>query len=100
MTEDEVIALFKHHDNEYLKSDRIISRFSWRDDLHAFILLDHILGIGIENHCDIVDHAEHDEIYLEPTPWELAEAGITEEQIIDLIRCGVIVREGQLMMNV
>lgn len=38
---------------------------------------------------DIVAAAEHDKIYLAVNLDDLAGAGITKEQAIDLVRCGV-----------
>ena len=80
-------ALFEKHDDEYLKFDRIEKKSTQRPDLHAFILIDKILG-DYDNQLDIISGAEHDEIFLEADMEELARL-ITEEQVIELIRCGV-----------
>jgi hypothetical protein len=76
--------LWHKHDDEFLEFERVSPKRSNRPDLHAFLLLDELVP-GV---CDIVSSAEHDEICLEISLEELAEAA-TEEQIIELIRCGV-----------
>lgn len=84
---------YVYENSEHLEFDRIKNKFSQRPDLHAFILLDKILP---SDH-DIISCAEHDEIYLNPNLEELA-AVITEEQILELVRCGVnFEREGLQM---
>jgi hypothetical protein len=79
-------ALFQDErfDDDYLKFDRVANPKSKRPDLHAFLLLDSLVP-GI---FDMVARAEHDEIYLKVYPDDLAEVA-TEEQILELIRCGV-----------
>jgi hypothetical protein len=57
--------------------------------LHAFNLLDKL----VPGTRDMISAAEHDEIWLEVSPEELAKVA-TEEQIIDLIRCGVRYERG------
>lgn len=73
-------------EEEFLQFGRIPEerRLSNRADLHAFLLLDQLVpGTG-----DMVSAAEHDEFFLDVSPDELAKVA-TEEQITDLIRCGV-----------
>ncbi len=80
----ELHEIFEKHDGEFLKFDRILQKHSNRPDVHAFILLDKLVpGAG-----RIIGYAEHDEIGLSIELAELAKAA-TEEQIIELIRCGV-----------
>ncbi len=74
----------KYTDEEFLKFERIKNKLSSRPDLHAFMLLDSL----IPGYRDMVGAAEHDETFLSIEPDELAEVA-TDEQIIDLIRCGV-----------
>lgn len=96
MTRDELQELFeKYEDSEYIKFDRIPAerRFSNRPDLNAFILLDKL----VPGKSDIVACAEHDEIYLETNLDKLADA-INEDQILDLVRCGVRFGEDGLCM--
>lgn len=75
---------YERNSGEYLKFDRVKNRTSGRPDLHAFNLLD-LLIPGV---TDIVSAAEHDKIWLDIEPKTLS-AAATEDQIIELIRCGV-----------
>ena len=77
--------LFDKHDDEYLEFERIQNKLSSRPDIHAFILLNSLVQ---SDSRDMVSAAEHDEIFLDVDPEELAQVA-TEEQIVDLIRCGV-----------
>lgn len=77
--------VFKKHQDEYGKFDKVIGKAGNRPDLNAFLLLDYICP----NNYDIVEYSEHDIIYLGIEPDELAKKA-TEEQIITLIRCGVM----------
>jgi len=81
---------FDKYEDEFLKFDRIENRFSNRPDLHAFILLDKL----VPGNRDMISCSAHDEYYLSITPDELA-AVATEEQIMDLHRCGVRYDEGE-----
>jgi hypothetical protein len=76
--------LFDKHDDEYLNFKRVQPKLSSRPDIHAFIILDKLLPAK----SDIISAAEHDEIFLDVDPEELAKVA-TEEQIVELIRCGV-----------
>ena len=80
---------FEKHGDEYLKFHRVENKLSCRHDLHAFILLDKL----VPGDSDIVSCAEHDQIWLDVTPQEL-EGVATEEQVIELIRCGVRCESG------
>jgi hypothetical protein len=85
MTLERMTDLFsKHSDEEYIEFERVKKRRSNRPDLHAFMLLDEILP----GKKDIVGAAEHDQVFLSIDCRELAKV-ITEEQIIELLRCGV-----------
>ena len=86
MTRNDLKVFF----NRYAETDeshnfeRIEVKFSKRHDLHAFILLDKLMPDG---HATI-SASKHDEIFLAFDVDELAEL-ITEEQILELVRCGV-----------
>jgi len=86
-----VSEMFQKHDSEYHHFERIpeVVRYSNRADLHAFIMLDKIVP-GITS---IISAAEHDEVYLGFEVTDL-EGYITEEQVKDLLRCGVMLNEG------
>lgn len=72
------------YNDEYLQFDRVVEKFSNRPDLHAFILLDQL----IPSDNDIISCAEHDQIWLDIEIDSLNDVA-TEEQMIDLVRCGV-----------
>jgi hypothetical protein len=86
MTTEQFEQLFEQHDREFLKFERIQNRRSNRPDIHAFLLLDQLVPDDKER--DIISSAGHDEIYLQPDVDTLASV-ITEDQVIELIRCGV-----------
>lgn len=72
--------------------DEIPNKRSRRSDLHAFIRLDEWLS-GTDR---IVAAAEHDEIFL---CFDLADvAKLTDDQIIELARCGVRCADDGLCM--
>lgn len=75
---------YEEYGDEFLRFDRVENKTTKRADLHAFNLLDKLVPGG----CDMVSGAPHDEIWLAVGPEELAKVA-TEEQIIELIRCGV-----------
>lgn len=76
---------FGKHEDEYLKFERIASPLSQRPDLHAFLLLEKLDPGTI----DIVSAAEDDEIWLATDCTALAKV-ITDEQVRDLVRCGIM----------
>ena len=76
--------MFDEFEDEFLKFERISEKLSNRPDIHAFILLDKLLP----GKFDMVAAAEHDQIYLEPSPEELLKVA-TKDQLRDLHRCGV-----------
>lgn len=78
-------AMFEKYDDEFLKFSNVVTPKHERPDMCAFIML---AELESENHRDMVSAAEHDEIYLSPDP-ELVAKIITEEQVADLVRCGV-----------
>lgn len=88
MATEEIEAMFSDDDcDEYIKFENIPAerRLSTRPDIHAFILLNK-LAPGTR---DMICSSEHDEYFLEPSIDDLAKGGATEQDIMDLIRCGV-----------
>jgi hypothetical protein len=81
---------FAKHEDEYLEFDRIVVKRSNRPDLHAFLLLEEL--VPGKNGGDMVVSAEHDQIWLDVEPKKLFKVA-TEEQLIDLYRCGVMYDE-------
>ena len=70
----------KCEDSDFNKEERKPS------DLIAFILLNNL----VPDKYRMVAAAEHDEIYLGVSIGELEAAKITEDQVKELVRCGVL----------
>lgn len=88
----ELKSAFDRHTNEHLHFERIESPRHPRPDLCAFLMLHDIApGKPYENGQwpNIVSAAMHDEFFLATNPEDLAEA-VTDEQVRDLVRCGVM----------
>jgi hypothetical protein len=82
MTANQVIELFsQHNDKEFLNDDHRNPQYN---DLRAFTLLKKL----VPSQRDVITAAEHDEIWLDMELEELAPK-ITEDQIVELLRCGV-----------
>lgn len=81
-------AVFDTYEDEFLKFDRVQNKLSSRPDIHAFILLNSVFPES----GDMVTGAGHDIIYLDVDA-EKAGEDLTEAQLIDLHRCGVILDE-------
>lgn len=80
MTKEELIELFKKHDDSYLEKPE----GQQRRDLDAFNLIDRLCpGDG----RDMISASEHDEFWLRVTLDDLAEVA-TEEDVIFLTQCG------------
>lgn len=77
---------------EYLEFGRVEKKRSSRPDLHAFLMLDELFP----SHRDMVCAASHDEIYLDIE--ESQASSLTDEQILELIRCGVRFSNGSVCM--
>jgi len=81
-------AMFEGNDKEFLKFDRIEKPLHHRPDICAFLMLDSILPPEVKDR-DMVSGARHDVIYLDVDCEALAKV-ITDEQVRDLSRCGVL----------
>ena len=71
--------------------DKITSPKHPRPDICAFILLHEIMG-GENAGRDMVCAAAHDQIWLDVDVEKFAER-VTEEQVVTLVRCGVMYEE-------
>lgn len=93
MTTEELHEMFEKYSDgdEFLKFKRIKNPVHRRPDICAFIMLDAALPDKAKSNGyarDMVSGAEHDEIYLDISPEDLA-AVATDELVRDLVRCGV-----------
>jgi hypothetical protein len=82
------------HD-EFLKFERIENKRNTRSDMHAFLLIDELMP-GTD---DIVCSCEYDQIYLAGDLEEINDI-ITDEQVLELVRCGVMISDDSLSMFV
>lgn len=103
MTEAKFCKLFNKFsdddDDEFLKDERIKPerRLHRRPDINAFLLLDKLAGELHEGaDRDIICSASHDEFSLHLDPKDVCKHA-TEEDIRDLIRCGVRIDGGFVM---
>lgn len=94
MTSDDVVNLFEELDDEYLEVERVDSPLHPRCDIAALLLVHKIVG-GTR---DMIVASEHDVIYLDATADSMAEADVTREQILELIRYGVRLGDNGLEM--
>lgn len=94
MTLDEMLELFEKHEETVQDGfEAVWVKLSKRRDLHVFMLLDKLVpGDGW-----MVTSATHDQIWLDIDMNKLA-AVITEPEIVELVRCGVIISEDSLSM--
>lgn len=91
MTYEEMKEKFQEHSEKYSDfEENVKNPLSKRSDLHAFILLDKLQP---SEYCMIYASA-HDEFFLNIDLDAIAEV-ITEEQIIELIACGVSLDTGR-----
>lgn len=100
MTTEELVALFEKHEDEYYLEGVFHKPETYygptkRRDLNAFLLLERL----VPGERDMISGAEHDEFFLDVDLEELAKIA-TEEDVKNLLRCGVVVSEHDcLRMN-
>jgi hypothetical protein len=81
--------VFDKYEEEFLKFERIENPRHPVPDLCCFLMLDELAApYGSGERCDIVEGAEHDEIFWATDAKKIAEVA-TEEQVRDMIRCGL-----------
>lgn len=83
----DVEEIFERYSDEYRKFDRVANKQHSRPDICAFLLLADLTNSGKD--ANIVSCAEHDLIVLSVVPDDF-HGGVTEGDLIDLVRCGVI----------
>ena len=78
--------LFNSDDlNENGHFDRVLNKLSEKRDLHAFILM----GKLFPGHEGIIAGSNHEQIFFNHPPMDELEKLLSEDQAIELIRCGV-----------
>lgn len=86
----DLVALDEKYEHEYLQFQRVENKRSNRPDVHAFILLDALMPAKKTD--DILSAAEHDGVWLGVSTEKFSEVA-TEEQFVELMRCGVLYDE-------
>ncbi len=84
MEQTRFFELMEAYDGEYLKFDRVENKLCGRPDIHAFLLLDRL----VPGNRDIISASEHDQYYLDIDIDDLIQV-ITEDQVVELKRCGI-----------
>ncbi|MCK5614645.1 hypothetical protein KAR91_72945 [Candidatus Pacearchaeota archaeon] len=75
---------FEAVNDEFRDFDKVENKRAGRADLHAFILLDELFpGAG-----DIICACDYEEYYLNIREDQIEQ--LTDDQILELVRCGVI----------
>lgn len=95
MTVDDLVAIFECNENTVGAFDKLPNKRSKRADLHVLLLLDSLVE---DVSGSIIEGAEHDKVFLR-NPDDIAER-ITEEQVMELIACGVFIEDDRLAMFV
>ena len=83
---------FEQFSDDYREFDRIEAPLSRRPDLHALLLLDEIVP---EVDKGILGDSTHEAIFLNIDMPAFA-YDVTDDQIQELVRCGVRIEEGLL----
>lgn len=85
MTQQEIRDAFDKHGEDPMDFDALPNKRSEREDMHAFMLLDSLLP----DKRNILSHASHDEVHLVVMVEDLVQSVITEQDIIELVACGI-----------
>ncbi len=93
MTVEEMCAIAEKVEFSYDSFKAIEPKRSKRRDLHAMLLLDEL----VPGECGIISCAEHDEIWFDTEPEALAKV-VNEDQIAELVKCGVCFSDDSLSM--
>jgi hypothetical protein len=88
----DIYERFEQFEDDYLEFDKVENKLSKRKDLHAFIMLDKLFP----DHMNIICNAEHDEFWLEIEEDDIET--LTDDQILELTRCGVRYDDGLKML--
>ena len=93
MTVGDLEECFEKFSGEYLNFSRLEKKRANRPDLHVFLLMDELQP----GSSDIVSTATHDKFFIGVDLRKLA-AVITEEQVRELVWCGVHLDEESFAM--
>lgn len=79
--------MFEKYNDQFTNFENVLDKFSNCPDVHAFILLDKL--VPTECHKTIISASKNGIIYIAIDIQKMQEV-ISESQVIDLIRCGVM----------
>jgi len=91
----DIKEIFESVNDQYLEFESVENKRSTRPDIHAFLLLSELDPDG---KGDMIQSAWHDAVSLSFDE-DLIE-NLTQEQVIELTRCGVRYEDGYLCMFV
>lgn len=86
---EELKSIFEKYDDEYIRFEKVKNKTSKKRDIHAFMLLD---KLTTNKYGKILGDARHDVVFLFVNCKDLSKV-ITEKQILELVRCGVMYSE-------
>ncbi len=89
-TIESVREMFARNIKEYREFDRVVQKRSQRPDLHAFLMVDELVG----GDDPLIATTQAGTVYLNVVASDLAKAGVSEDVVIELLRCGVVLDHG------
>lgn len=92
--ERDIYEIFESYFDDYLEFEEIENKRSNRPDLHAFLLLEELFPT--DKKCDMISCASHDEFWLDISFEQIEK--LTDDQILELVRCGVRFDDDSLCM--
>lgn len=92
MTREEMGGLFAKYTDEHGEFMKVNPKRTERKDLHAFLLIDELVPLNPRTphgfQRKLLTSSSGEEVYLGVDASKVA-ARITEEQVLELVRCGV-----------
>lgn len=101
MTENQLEEIFEKYEDEFCEFDRIDDPKHCRSDICAMLMIDEIQSRSdfSDNQGKMISWAGHDVIYLDVNVEEFSKV-VTKKELIDLIRCGIRLEDGNFAMFV
>lgn len=101
LTENQLEAIFEKYEDEFCEFHRIENPKHCRSDMCAMLMIDEIQSRSDfgDNQGNMISWAEHDVIHFDVNVENFSKV-VTKEELIDLIRCGIRLEEGNFTMFV